>query len=111
MLEGDRRRGAAKRRAPTSGSIYNFGTRVETSTSAVGRVTSSLFDAQGKVLQIARGDVLSETRADLEVTAFAYRSSPKAHGDACDRCLTTCLANMGKWWFLGDPWPAGCGGV
>ena len=51
-FEGDRRRGAAKRRAPTSGSIYNLGTRVETSTSAAGRLTSSLFDAQGKVLQI-----------------------------------------------------------
>ncbi len=43
----------------TSTRSYDFGTRVETSTSAAGRVTSSLFDAQGKLLQIDAPDVES----------------------------------------------------
>jgi RHS repeat-associated protein len=29
----------------------------------------------------------------------------------CEDCYAQCLSKGGKWWYLGDPWPSGCGGV
>ena len=50
----------------TSTTSYNLGTRVQTSITPAGRTTSSLFDAQGKVLQIDPQD------PDDESIFFAY---------------------------------------
>jgi RHS repeat-associated protein len=67
--------------------------------------------AGGKSAQLGRcGIKHSECRSKAPETCD-YRSSPQLQSQECDTCLARCLANMQKWWFLGDPWPKGCGGV